>query len=164
MDENELYKKFYKNKDEKAKEAFDEMYAERKKHKDALRERLKKYALSEAELDDLFKIITKAEIEIEELKSQQTYKETYSAEELNKFGFKIFDIQHKMRKDFDAKLKKIVNKKIEDAKKIINQKNKMKQDLISEELNKMNFETSNIENSPLLNNDNDFGQNNPFEN
>ena len=40
----------------------------------------------------------------------------------------------------------------------------MKQDLISEELNKMDFETSNIENSPLLNNDNDFGQNNPFEN
>lgn len=158
MDENELFNKFYKDKDDKAKEAFDEMYAERKKHKDALRERLKKYALTEAELDDLFKIISKAEIKIEELKSQQTYKENYSAEELNKFGFKIFDIQHKMRKDFDAKLKKIVNKKIEDAKRIINQKNLMKQDLISEELGKMS-----IDDSPILDKNRDLGEDNPFE-
>lgn len=153
MDEEKLFKKFYK--DENAKEAFDEMYAERQKHKDALRERLKKYALTEKELDNLFKIITKAEIEIEELKSKQKFKENYTREELDKFGFKIFEIQHKMRTEFDEKLKKIINKKIEDAKKIINRKNEMKQNLIAEELKDMNYEVSDIESSLLYENLND---------
>ena len=54
MDEKELYNKFYKG--QPGEEAFLEMYQERQKHKDALRERLKQYYLSENELDELFKI------------------------------------------------------------------------------------------------------------
>ena len=132
MDEKDLYNKFYKG--QPGEEAFLEMYQERQKHKDALRERLKKYHLSENELDELFKIVTKAEFQIEELKSKQKFKETYTKEELDKFGFKILDIQMKMKNDFESRLSKIIKKKFELADEILKKQNEQKEQMMQEAL------------------------------
>ena len=96
---------------------FNEMIFQRQAKIKSLRERLKQYYLTEKELDDLFKIIEKAEMDIEKVKRGFKKKE-YDRLDLFKFQKKILEIQVKMKNDFEEKLQKTIKDKYEKAKKI----------------------------------------------
>lgn len=114
MEFNKFIEKYFDPNDDSG---FTELVFERQAKIKQLRERVKKYHLTEAELDDLFKIIEKAEFDIEKIKRGFKTK-GYTEEDLINFQNKIVKIQEKMRDDFEGKLAKIIKEKYERAKKI----------------------------------------------
>ncbi len=125
MSNEEFIERFY-NPDDPNQESFNEIVYERQIHKNALRQRIKKYYLSDDEIDNLFKIIDSAEIEIEKIKRNQDYTKC-SREDLVKISKKIASIQEKMRADFESKLKIAVKKKAELIQKIYMRKKEQKE-------------------------------------
>ena len=95
---------------------FNEVIFQRREKMKSLRERLKKYYLTDKELDNLFKIIEKAEMDIEKVKRSLKTKNINQLD-LLKFQKKIFEIQLKMKNDFEEKLQKTIKEKYEKAKK-----------------------------------------------
>lgn len=89
---------------------FSKVLDERQKHKDSLRRRLEIQKFSENEIDKLFKIISKAEIEMEEVKSKFDYKAKIRGSGV-KLQQDLIAIQKKMKEDFDKEFKKIIEKK-----------------------------------------------------
>ena len=89
---------------------FSKVLEERQKHKDSLRRRLEILKFSESEIEKLFKIISKAEIEMEEIKAKFDYKA-----KIRGSGYKLqqdlIAIQKKMKEDFDKEFSKIIEKK-----------------------------------------------------
>lgn len=120
MDSEEFIAKFY-NPDDSHNSGFEKVVYDRQIHKDALRKRIKKYYLSDDEIDKLFKIIEKAEIEIENIKRRQNYNKC-SREDLVEISKKIANIQEKMRDEFEKKLKVAVKNKMELMKKLYKNK------------------------------------------
>lgn len=114
MEFNKFIEKYFDPNDDSG---FTELVFERQAKIKQLRERVKKYHLTEAELDNLFKIIEKAEFDIEKVKRSFKTK-GYTEEELINFQNRIVKIQEKMRDDFEDKLAKLVKNKYERAKKI----------------------------------------------
>lgn len=122
MDSEEFVSKFYNPEDLK-NAGFENVIYERQLHKDALRKRIKRYFLTDEEIDKLFKIIEKYEIDIEKIKRNHDYSKC-SREDLVEISKKIVAIQEKMRDEFEKKLKIAVKNRMELVKKI--QKNKYK--------------------------------------
>ena len=118
MDYNKFVDKYF---DENDNTGFNEMLFERQKHLAALRERLKKYYLTEEEIDKLFEIIVQAEIKMEEIKRGFKTKDC-TEEDLKKFSTKLIDVQNKMKADFDEALTKTLKAKYENAKKILKER------------------------------------------
>lgn len=102
---------------------FSEVLKERQKKKDALRERLKKYYLTDKEIDELFKIIQKAEDKMEKIKKSVNYK-TCEFGETIQMQNRLIATQNQMKNDFDTALSKLLKKKYEDAKKILEKREK----------------------------------------
>ncbi len=124
MDNNDFIEKFYNPEDE-ANAGFEEMVYKRQSHKNTLTKRLKKYLLSEEEIDRLLKIVEKAEIEIEKIKRGLDYKKADHADMIQMMK-KIYYIQQKMKDDFEKKLTETVKNKYEKAKKELEKRNKNK--------------------------------------
>ncbi len=104
-------------------DGFNEVVFQRNERKTGLRKRLEKYKLDEKEIDELFKIIVNAELEMEKIKRK--YKgDDYTVGQLNDFRKKMEDVQQKMQKDFEKKLAETLKKKFEKAKKIVDEYNK----------------------------------------
>ena len=120
MDYNKFVEKYF---DENDETGFNDVLFERQKHLASLRERLKKYYLTDDEIDKLFEIIINAEIKMEEVKRGFKTK-NYTPEDLSKFEQKILDIQNKMKEDFDKALNKTLKAKYERAKKILKEQEK----------------------------------------
>lgn len=114
MEFNKFIEKYFDPNDDSG---FTEILFERQAKIKKLRERVKKYHLTDEELNDLFKIIEKAEMDIEKIKRSFKTK-GYTEDELMKFQERIVKVQEKMRDDFENKLSKLVKEKYERAKKI----------------------------------------------
>lgn len=103
---------------------FNEILYSRQTKLNAIRHRLKRYHLSDAEIEKQMEIIINAEIEMEKIKRKFNSKK-YTEDDLIKFQDKLIDIQKKMKDDFDKRLNKILKDKYENAKRILEQqKNK----------------------------------------
>lgn len=102
---------------------FTELVFKRQEKLKALKVRLKKYYLTDKEIDDLFKIIINAEMEMEHVKRKFNARK-YTEMDLVKFQNKLIDIQKKMKKDFEEKLNKTLKTKYEKAKKAMEELNK----------------------------------------
>ena len=124
MDNNDFIEKFYNPEDE-GNAGFEEMVYKRQSHKDTLTKRLKKYLLSEDEIDKMLKIVEKAEIEIEKIKRSLDYKKADHADMISMMK-KIYCVQKKMKEDFEKKLTETVKNKYEKAKKELEKRNKNK--------------------------------------
>jgi len=92
------------------------IYARQAKLKQ-IRQRLQGYYLTDKEIDKLFEIIVKAEMDMENIKRKFNAKK-YTEKDLNDLSTKLIDIQNKMKEDFDKKLNKMLKDKYEKAKKI----------------------------------------------
>ncbi len=92
------------------------IYARQAKLKQ-IRQRLQGYYLTDQEIDKLFEIIVKAEMDMEHVKRKFNAKK-YTEKDLTDFSNKLIDIQNKMKEDFDKKLNKMLKDKYEKAKKI----------------------------------------------
>ncbi len=114
MDFNKFIEKYFDPNDDTG---FNEIIFEREARHKAIKERLKKYYLSEKEINSAFEIIINAEIEIEKEK-RKFNKKNYNQQDLFKLQKKLFEIQVKMKKDFDEKVNSLLKKKYEQAKKI----------------------------------------------
>lgn len=88
-----------------------------------IRQRLEGYYLTDEEIDKLFEIIIKAEMDMESVKRRFNAK-NYTEQDLNNFSKKLIDIQNKMKEDFDKKLQKMLKEKYEAAKKIKEEMNR----------------------------------------
>ncbi|MBQ4646131.1 MAG: hypothetical protein IJB79_02165 [Candidatus Gastranaerophilales bacterium] len=109
--EQEELSKLNKKKEEGANDwGFGEVLKERQKHKDALRERLLAQNFSEKEIEKLFKIISKAEEEMEEVKSKFDYKAKIRGSGV-KLHNDLIEIQNKMKKDFDEEFNQMLKNK-----------------------------------------------------
>ena len=120
MDYNKFVDKYF---DENDETGFNDVLFERQKHLASLRERLKKYYLTDEEIDKLFEIIINAEMKMEEIK-RGFKNQNYTPEDLQKFEKKILDVQNKMKEDFDKALSKKLKEKYEKAKKILKEQEK----------------------------------------
>ncbi len=89
---------------------YKEVLAERQKHKDALKERLIKQNFTQKEIDKLFKIISKAEIDMEKVKSAYNYKSKIPGAGI-KLRDTLIEIQNKMKADFDKEFNEMILKK-----------------------------------------------------
>ena len=89
---------------------FSKVLEERQKHKDGLRRRLEIMQFSEKEIDKLFKIIEKAEVNMEEVKAKFDYKAKIKGSGV-KLQQDLIAIQLKMKEDFDKEYKRIIEKK-----------------------------------------------------
>ena len=89
---------------------FSEVLKERQKHKDALRERLGKQNFTPKEIDKLLKIISKAEDEMEKIKSKFEYKPKVPGS-ATKFKQDLIDIQKRMKLEFDREFYRILLEK-----------------------------------------------------
>ena len=114
MDFNKFIEKYFDPNDDTG---FNEIIFEREARHKAIKERLKKYYLSEKEINSAFEIIINAEMEIEKEK-RKFNKKNYNQQDLFKLQKKLFEIQVKMKKDFDEKVNSLLKKKYEQAKKI----------------------------------------------
>lgn len=123
MQFNKFIEKYFDPDDTQS--GFNELVFERQARLKKLRERLKKYYLTEEELDKLFVIIENAEIEIEKIK-RGFKKKNYTADDLDKFQDRIIAVQEKMKVDFEKKLTKMLKEKYEKAKKIKEKIDKLK--------------------------------------
>lgn len=102
---------------------FTELVFKRQEKLKALKVRLQRYYLTDKEIDDLFQIIIKAEMEMEHVKRKFNSRK-YTEIDLVKFQNKLIDIQKKMKKDFEEKLNKTLKNKYEKAKKTMEELNK----------------------------------------
>ena len=114
MEFNKFIEKYFDPNDDSG---FNEIIFQRQAKFKGIKERLKGYYLTDKEIEDLFKIITKAEMDMEEVKRKFNGK-NYKSKDLVEFEKKIIDIQKKMKADFDNKLNKILKEKYEKAKKL----------------------------------------------
>ena len=89
---------------------FSKVLEERQKHKDALRRRLEILKFNEKEINKLFEIISKAEVEMEEVKAKYDYKAKIAGSGV-KLQNDLIAIQKKMKEDFDKEFKRIIEKK-----------------------------------------------------
>ena len=108
--EQEEQLKLNKKKEEADDWGFGEVLKERQKHKDALRQRLAAQNFSEKEIEKLFKIISKAEEEMEKVKSRYNYKAKISGSGI-KLRNDLVEIQMKMKEEFDKEFMKILTEK-----------------------------------------------------
>ena len=93
--------------------------------KDALRQRLYRYYLKDKEIDELFKIIEKADDKMGKIKKSVDYKNCAMGE-VSKMSEKLYEVQNQMKADFDKELNKVLKRKYENAKKILAQREKNK--------------------------------------
>lgn len=96
---------------------FNKVIFERQKKLKALRERLKQYYLNDHELDILFKIIERAEFDMEKVKKKFN-PNNYETTDMMKLQKDLVLIQKKMKEDFEKKLSEMLKAKYERAKKI----------------------------------------------
>lgn len=89
---------------------FSEVLKERQKHKDALRLRLERQNFTKKEIEKLFKIISKAEDEMEKIKAKFDYKAKVVGSGV-KLQKDLIDVQKKMKEEFDREFGKILNEK-----------------------------------------------------
>lgn len=89
---------------------FSEVLKERQKHKNALRERLEKQDFTKKEIEKLFKIISKAEDEMEKIKAKFDYKAKIPGSGI-KLQTDLIEVQKKMKKEFDIEFYKILQAK-----------------------------------------------------
>ena len=89
---------------------FREVLIERQKHKDALKERLIKQNFSDKEIDKLFKIIKKAEDDMEKVKKSLKYDSKMPGLGV-KLKRDLIEIQNKMKADFNKEFSEIISKK-----------------------------------------------------
>lgn len=89
---------------------FSQVLQERQKHKDALRERLEAQNFSKKEIEKLFKIISDAEYEMEEVKKQYNYKAKIKGSGV-KLQQDLLNIQAKMKENFDKEFYRILKEK-----------------------------------------------------
>ena len=89
---------------------FREVLIERQKHKDALKERLIKQNFSDKEIDKLFKIIKKAEDDMEKVKKSYNYKSGVPGAGI-KLKNDLIEIQNKMKADFNKEFMEMLEKK-----------------------------------------------------
>ncbi len=89
---------------------YSEVLKERQKKKDALKERLIKQNLSDKEIEKLFRIIEKAEAEMEKIKKNFNYKAKIQGASI-KLHDDLIAIQNKMKKDFDEEFTRILRQK-----------------------------------------------------
>ena len=89
---------------------FREVLIERQKHKDALKERLIKQNFSDKEIDKLFKIIKKAEDDMEKVKKSYNYKSGVPGAGI-KLKNDLIEIQNKMKSDFNKEFMEMLEKK-----------------------------------------------------
>lgn len=123
MESNEFIEKFFDP--DKESFGFEEVVYKRQAHLNRLRKKLRKYYLSDEEIDKLFIIIDKAQIAIEKLKRSSDYKNA-SHGDVIKITQKILEVQRKMKTDFETKLNETIKKKYEKAKKELEKINKNK--------------------------------------
>ena len=114
MEFNKFIEKYFDPNDDSG---FNEIIFQRQAKYKGIKERLKGYYLTDTEIEELFKIITKAEMDMEAIK-RKFNGEKYKAKDLVAFEKKLIDIQKKMKEDFDNKLNKILKEKYEKAKKL----------------------------------------------
>jgi hypothetical protein len=114
MEFNKFIEKYFDPNDDSG---FNEIIFQRQAKYKGIKERLKGYYLTDKEIEELFKIITKAEMDMEAIK-RKFNGEKYKAKDLVAFEKKLIDIQNKMKTDFDNKLNKILKEKYEKAKKL----------------------------------------------
>ena len=122
MEFNKLIEKYFDADDDSG---FTQMIFDRQAKKKALKERVKKYLLTDEEVDKLFQIIEKAEMDIEKIK-RSFKKKNYTEDDLVAFQDKIVLIQRKMQEDFEKKLLETIKHKYETAKKILEEIDKNK--------------------------------------
>ena len=104
---------------------FGEVLAQRREKKKALRQRLQKYYLKDKEIDELFKIIEKAEDKMEKIKRSVDYKNCAMGE-VSKMSERLYEVQNQMKEDFEKELNKVLKRKYENAKKILEERKKKK--------------------------------------
>lgn len=120
MDFDKFAEKYF---DENDNTGFNDMLLQRQFKLKSLKERLKKYRLSAAEIDKLFEIIIKAEMEMEKVKRSFNSKK-YTEKDLDNLYDKLVAIQNKMKEDFEKSLNKLLKEKYEKAKKILEEREK----------------------------------------
>lgn len=89
---------------------FAQVLAERQKKKDALKERLVNQNFTEKEINKLFKIIEKAEDEMEKIKKAYDYKAKIKGASV-KMRDDLIAVQNKMKKDFDEEFMRMLKQK-----------------------------------------------------
>ena len=89
---------------------FAQVLRERQKKKDALKERLVNQNFTEKEINKLFKIIEKAEDEMEKIKKAYDYKAKIKGASV-KMRDDLIAVQNKMKKDFDEEFMKMLKQK-----------------------------------------------------
>ncbi len=123
MEFDDIYSEFREENEQEYDFGYDEVLKERKKHKDALRQRLYKYYLKDDEIDELFKIIEKAENKMDKIKNNINYEKT-EAGDIIRMSEKLKDVQNKMKEEFEKELSKTLKRKFENAKKILESRKK----------------------------------------
>lgn len=108
--EQEEHSKLNKKENEGDDWGFGEVLKERQKHKDALRKRLVAQKFTNKEIDRLFKIISRAEEEMEIIKSKFDYKAKIVGSGV-KLQKDLVQIQLKMKEEFDKEFKRIIQEK-----------------------------------------------------
>ncbi len=117
------------NEDDKKEElfGFDEVLKQRQIKKDALRKRLYKYYLNDEEIDNLFKIIERTEQKMEKIKYSLDYSNLKDGQ-VTDMTNKLLKVQDEMKVEFDKQLNKVLKKKYENAKKILEKQKKKDND------------------------------------
>lgn len=113
MEYNSFIDKFF---DPDDKQGFNKVIFERQNKLKALRERLKQYYLNDNELDILFKIIERAEFDMEKVKKK--FPKNYETTDMMRLQKDLVMIQKKMKEDFEKKLSEMLKAKYDRAKKI----------------------------------------------
>lgn len=113
MEYNSFVDKFF---DPEDKQGFNKVIFERQNKLKALKERLKQYYLNDNELDILFKIIERAEFDMEKVKKK--FPKNYETTDMMRLQKDLVMIQKKMKEDFEKKLSEMLKAKYDRAKKI----------------------------------------------
>ena len=108
--QQEVEKKHQEVIEQKDDFGFAQVLEERKKKKDALKERLVKQNFNDKEIEKLFKIIEKAEVEMEKIKKAYNYKAKIKGASV-KMRDDLIAVQNKMKKDFDEEFMKMLKAK-----------------------------------------------------
>ncbi len=114
MDFEKFIEKYFDPDDDSG---FNEILFQRQEQHKAIKERLKGYYFTDKEIDKIFDIIIKAEMEMEEKKRKFNAKK-FTEKDLFLLRKSLMEIQVKMKKDFDESVSNLLKKKYEDAKKI----------------------------------------------
>ena len=111
---------FKRNKTVLDEELSKEVQDVRDAHKEALRQRLIEYHLTDEEIDKLFLIFKKAEEKIQKLQIDMDYKKAKEAD-LIELQQEIEEIQNNMKIEFQENLDKLLKEKYELAKKVLDE-------------------------------------------